>query len=69
MPLPEKDFYGQQATVTMTELRERPGDIFDRVEHGMVVRVEKNGRHVATINPPEMNALELGTALRAAEKQ
>lgn len=53
MSLPRKDYSGQTATVTISELRSAPGDLLDRVAHGMTVQVTKNGRCVAVISPPD----------------
>lgn len=51
MSLPKKDWRGQSASVSMMEFRKTPGEVLERVAHGMVVHVEKNGKRIASIVP------------------
>lgn len=52
MSIPKLSFIGEIATVTMMELRSNPGEILDRVSRGLTVRVTKQGKWIATLQPP-----------------
>ena len=53
MSLPPRDYSGQVATVTATELRCAPGEALDRVSRGMVIHITKNRKHIASLVPAE----------------
>jgi antitoxin (DNA-binding transcriptional repressor) of toxin-antitoxin stability system len=55
---------GKKETITITQFRILPGEVIAQVILGKEFDITKNGKLVATISPPEMNALELGKAVR-----
>lgn len=57
---------GKCESITLSDLRSRPGDIFSQVQMGKTFRITKNGKRIADIVQPELNALELGAAARKA---
>jgi len=55
---------GETETITMTDLRSQPGDVFAQIQQGKTFTVTKQGKPIAVIHSPEPTALELGAALR-----
>jgi prevent-host-death family protein len=55
---------GQQEEITMTDLRQRPGDVVDQVQMGKKFVITKAGKVVAELESPEPTALELGAEVR-----
>ena len=37
MPLPNIDYNGKECTITMMEFRKQPGEVADKVSHGITV--------------------------------
>jgi prevent-host-death family protein len=52
MSLPKRSRRGEVHTITMMELRKQPGEVIEAIRDGAVVRITKQGRHIATIVPP-----------------
>lgn len=57
---------GSSEEITISDFRSRPGDILTQVQLGRTFTITKNGKPVATLAQPELNAFELGAAARAA---
>jgi hypothetical protein len=53
MPFPKRDYRGQTTKLSMMELRSNPGEAMDFVAHGLVIEIERSGKHVATLCPPK----------------
>ena len=59
---------GTKETITMTELRSRPGDIITQVEMGVEFSITRGGKIVAVLSKPEPTALELAAEIRRIER-
>lgn len=55
---------GESETITAMDFRRTPGDILLQAQMGKTFNITKNGVIIATLGPPELNALELGAAVR-----
>jgi prevent-host-death family protein len=55
---------GTVEVITMTGLRQRPGDVIDQVQLGKIFTITKAGKVVAILAKPEPTAFELGAEIR-----
>lgn len=55
---------GKTEEISMTALRERPGDVIDQVQMGKTFKITKAGKLVAILAAPEPTALEIGAKIR-----
>lgn len=55
---------GQTETITAMDFRKTPGDILLQAQMGKTFNITKNGVIVAVLSAPELDALELGSAIR-----
>lgn len=55
---------GQKENITLTELRTGIGDVIAQVEQGKEFTIMRKGKAVATIKEPELDAIQLGSAVR-----
>ena len=53
MPIPRNIRRGQAFSITMMELRKQPGEVIEAVRDGAIVYITKQGRHIATMAPPD----------------
>jgi hypothetical protein len=51
MPIPKLVRRGEIYTVTMMEFRKQPGEVIDACRDGALVKITKQGKHVATMVP------------------
>lgn len=57
---------GKSESISISEFRAQPGSVLQQVELGKRFDVTRQGKIVATISPPELNAFELGKAAKKA---
>ena len=59
-----KHLAGTSEEISLSELRQNPGEVFTQVQMGKDFTITKNGRVIAEIQKPEPTALELGAEIR-----
>lgn len=57
---------GTTEEITVSDFRSRPGDVLAQVQLGRTFTITKNGKPVAALAQPELNALQLGAQARRA---
>lgn len=65
-PIPKWDASRQEATITMVQLRQQPGECMDFVLAGGTLHVTRQGRNIATISPHQDAFFEKFKEARAA---
>lgn len=55
---------GQTESITMTEFRNRPGEVIDQILQGKSFTITRAGKVVAVIHEPEPTAVEIGAEIR-----
>ena len=55
---------GVTEEISMTALRQRPGDVINQVQMGKTFIITKGGKTVAALSRPEPNAFELAAEIR-----
>lgn len=55
MALPKRNYAGQTVKLSMMELRSNPGEAMDFVAHGLRIEIQRSGKHVATLVPPNQD--------------
>lgn len=58
---------GKSETISMSDLRSRPGDIIQQVQSGKTFTITKGNKIVAVLTSPEPTAFELGAEIRRIE--
>lgn len=64
--IPKWDTAGQEATITMMQLRSQPGEVLDFIVAGGTVHITRQGKNVATITPHQDSFFRKFAAARPA---
>lgn len=65
MSIPKWDASKQEATITMMELRQQPGECMDFVIAGGTLHITRQGKNIATIAPHQDSFFERFAAARS----
>lgn len=66
MSIPKWDASRQEATITMMEFRQQPGEVMDFIIAGGTIHITRQGKNIATMTPHQDSFFKKFAAARPA---